>query len=340
MRKILLFCGWGWSASSPLMYTLQRNAKYAHFGYTKNFKYLKTPHLMDGELVFDSDPSVKFIIDKQIEGTWENFKSLEPSSHRMNLTMDLDPLRDFPVDYLKELITGVPTISKFMDFYILFHDHVVSKGYKSVGLSGNTKGFDSSKKDNRSHYYKDSKALELKHFAIGEFQKALLSEFEVKCLFIVRDPIRRAFGQYLNGITRVTHNHSPEGQGYTGYKLPIQFNVLDYLYDIDKCCQVYGSDKVHTVVMEELWEGDGKKELSQFLDHPIEDLWKNLYAPDRGHLVEYDEDIPCQAYGQNLYELTSSMYYEFKKKYQWVYDSWKERYGSLPLYWGEPIKRD
>ena len=38
--KMLLIGGWGWSATSPLVYTLQRNVKYAHFGYTKVFRYL------------------------------------------------------------------------------------------------------------------------------------------------------------------------------------------------------------------------------------------------------------------------------------------------------------
>ena len=328
MRKIILFCGWGWSASSPLIYTFQRKIKYAHFGYTKNFLYLKKPYInQDGELVFTSSSSVPFIIKKQIEGTWENFKSFEPSSHRMNLPQDLEPLRDFPVENLKELITGEPTISKYMNFHIALHDHVVSKGYKSVGNCG------------YKRLYTGPNVSRMRIQATREFQKAIMSEFEVKCLFITRDPIRRAFGQYMNAIQRVTDAYSPEGQEYNRYKLPYQLDVINYLADIDYCCSVYGEENVHVTVMEELWEGDGtaKKELSQFLDHPIDELYKNLYSPDRGHLVEYDKDVPCQAFAQNLYELTSSMYYVLKKKYQWVYDSWKERYGSLPLYWGEPI---
>ena len=178
MRKIILFCGWGWSASSPLIYTLQRKIKYAHFGYTKNFLYLKKPYInQDGELVFTSSSSVPFIIKKQIEGTWENFKSFEPSSHRMNLPQDLEPLRDFPVENLKELITGEPTISKYINFHIALHDHVVSKGYKSVG-------------DCRIGYKAFRKDLR-------EFCKLLMFEFDVKFLFITRDPVRRAYSEFL-----------------------------------------------------------------------------------------------------------------------------------------------
>lgn len=350
MRKALLFCGWCWCASSPLMYTIQRYAKYAHFGLTKNFPYLTTPHLSeDGKLTFDSSPNARFILEKHIEGTWETFKCYEPSSHRMNLREDLEPLKDFSLDHLRKLQTCVPTISNYLDFYIALHDHVITKGYKSVGLCGykalykgisalKKKGHDCAERYNR--YQKDLGISELGEFVITEFQKELLSKFEVKCLFITRDPVRRAFGQYMNAIERVTSQFTPEGQQANyRYKLPYEFNVINYLDDIDYCCEIYGKENVHMTVMEELWEDDGtaRKKLSEFLGHPIDKLWKNLYAPDRGHLVKYDKDVPCQANGQDLYELTPEMYYEFKKKYQHFYDSWEERYGSLPLYWGKPI---
>ena len=298
MRKALLFCGWCWCATSPLVYTLQRKIKYAHFGYTKNFPY--------------PSPQTKFILKKYIEGTWENYKSFEPSSHRMNTTEDLEPLKDFSIDYFKKLVTGVPTISKYIDYMIALHDHVVSKGYKSVGCSESS----------------------------FKYQKALLSKFEVKCLFIVRDPIRRAFGQYMNAIQRVIDQSCPEGSQFNPrYKLPYELNVINYLANIDYCCEIYGKENVHMTVMEELWEDDGtaRKKLSEFLGHPIDKLWKNLYAPDRGHLVKYDKDVPCQAYGQDQKELTPMMYYELLKKYQHVYDMWRERFGSLPMHWGKPI---
>ena len=323
------------------MYTIQRYAKYAHFGLTKNFPYLTTPHLSeDGKLTFDSSPNARFILEKQIEGTWENFRSLEPSSRRMNLREDLEPLKDFSLDHLRKLQTCEPTISNYLDFYIALHDHVITKGYKSVGLCGykvlykgvsalKKKGYDCVERYNR--YQKDLVIGELGEFAITEFQKELLSKFEVKCLFITRDPIRRAFGQYMYSIANAQANYR--------HKLPYEFNVINYLADIDYCCEIYGKENVHMTVMEELWEDDGtaRKKLSEFLGHPIDKLWKNLYAPDRGHLVKYDKDVPCQAYGQDRKELTPMMYYELLKKYQHVYDSWRERFGSLPMHWGKPI---
>ena len=89
--------------------------------------------------------------------------------------------------------------------------------------------------------------------------------------------------------------------------------------------------------MEELWERDGATGLSEFLEHPITNLWKNLYAPDIGHLCKHDDDVPCQGFGQDLLELTPEMYWHFRKKSNHVYEKWKETFGSLPLHWGEPL---
>jgi len=189
-----------------------------------------------------------------------------------------------------------------MDYYHALHDHVISKGYKSVG-------------DGHSGY-------QLHRFP-SLFYQTLLKEFDVKFLMIVRDPVRRAFSEYLYKIQKVSDGRFP--------KLP------DYVSNLHIAYKIFGRDRTDITVMEELWEGTAKKKLSQFLDHPIQKLWKNLYAPDRGHLVEYDKDVPCQAYGQNV-ELTPQIYDHYRKKYDYIYQSWKREFGSLPLHWGKPIE--
>jgi hypothetical protein len=288
--KMLLIGGWGWSATSPLVYTLQRNAKYAHFGYTKVFRYL-------GNVKF----KLARLYKKVSNNTWENHKS-EEDGHRMNLTIDLEPLRDFPLDHFTKLVTGERTISKYVEFYHALYDHVVSKGYKSVG-------------DN----YMD------RRYKIPQDElEVFKSEFDIKVLFIARDPVRRAVSHYL---TKLKEDRQPR-----------QLQVHNYVDVLKSFRKSYGESNVYITVMEELWEGDGAKELSQFLGHPIDNLWKNLYAPDRGHLVQFDKDVPCQAYGQDFLELTPEKYNEIKKQYQHIYDDWEGYYGSLPMYWGQPIE--
>ena len=305
--KMLHMGQWGWSATSPLVYTLQRNAKYAHFGYTKYFAYL--------ELAFNGyqrNP-VKEIYNRVVSGTWENWKSTEAPSHNLNTTQDLEPLRDFPLEHFTKLVTGIPTISKYVDFYSALYDHVSTKGYKSVG-------------DAFSHPNVTSEYIQ-------RFYDTVISEFDVKVLFIARDPVRHAFSKYL------AERQRNEDNNYHSTSLPYKLNITDYIRKIKIYNQRYGEENVHVIVMEELWEDDGtaKKKLSDFLDHPITNLWKNLYAPDRGHLVEYDPDVPCQAYGQNLQVLTDDIYYHYKNKHQHIYDAWENHYGSLPLHWGMPL---
>ena len=297
--KMLIWGGHGWAASSPLVYTLQRNAKYAHFGYTKAWNYFKEQKVGNEEFyhVFN--------------GTWENYKSHEPATHRLNLTVDLEPLRDFSLSHLKKLMEGERTEEKLIDFFHTLYDHVVTKGYKSVS----------------DYNYRA-------HIETGDQEKynqLLISEFDIKVLAIVRDPIRRTFSRYLNNQQKAQSKN---------LKNKRTMKVVDYTKNINYLYKTFGKDKTHITVMEELWEGDGtaKKELSQFLDHPITNLWKNLYAPDRGHLVEYDKDVPCQAYGQHLAELTPEMYYQYRKENDHIYQAWKQEFGSLPLHWGEPIK--
>ena len=303
--KMLLVGGWNHSGTSPLVCTLQRNAKYAHFGYTKQLKYLPS---QDHKI--HTTRSIWEVYKHVLDGTWENYMSDEPGSHRMNETIDYEPLRDFPVSYFTKLMTGERTARKLVDFYHALHDHVLSKGYKSVGDC----------------------YIGWKHRkeSLSELFKTLASEFDVKFLLIARDPIRRSNSYYLFQSQR----HIVDKEICT-----CDLGFPDYIKDLNRAYKLFGKDNVHLIVMEELWEGDGtaKKQLSQFLDHPITDLWKNLYAPDRGHLMRFDRDVPCQAYGQSLEKLTPENYYHYKERYKYIYDSWEDTFGSLPLHWGQPI---
>jgi len=334
--KMLLFCGWGWAASSPLIYTLQRNLNYAHFGYTKYFKILSRPIWKEGELGYKHDRGTNKIYDLYVKGEYENYKSYQPATHRMNLRVDLQPLDDFPLDHFTKIVTGDLSISKYMDFWHALHDHVITKGYKCVGDGYMGRPI-------RKQYY--LAGLRNYYESVIQYTNTLKSEFDVKVLCIARDPVRRAFSHYVHTCSK-TNN----GQNTTNKRrirknkpaiinLPIDLVINDYVHEIN-LIRKYIGDNVYCTVMEELWEGDGVTELSEFLEHPIKksDLWKNLYAPDKGHLVEYDKDVPCQAYGQDLLELTPEIYWHYKNKFNHVYEKWKETFGSLPLHWGEPIE--
>ena len=310
--------GYGFAATSPLTYTLQRKAKYCHVGYTKYFRYL--------EKYFNQISYPDDVVDprgsQQVLGIYQEvltntYESTTPVGHMMNLPEDIEPLRDFPIAHLKFAARGFPSITGYVKYYKALSEHVVSKGYKSVA-------------DLYTPVHFDTPFSRKLYSAINE-------NFDVKIIYITRDPIRRAFSQYLDKVQRVVE------EPYVRYwrellTLPANFPARNYIEDFRFAQEVFGKGNVHMTVMEELWEGDGSAldALSEFLDHPIPELWKNLYSPDRGHLLQSDTNVDCQCHQYKL-ELTPETYWNLKKKYQHHYDHWEYYFGSLPLYWGEPI---
>ena len=325
--------GYGFAATSPLTYTLQRKAKYCHVGYTKYFRYLEKyfNQLSHPDDIVDPKGSqqVLGIYQRVLTQKWhtknhhlsslleKTHESTIPVDHRMNLPEDFEPLRDFPIRHLRSAVRGFPPISGYISYYKALSKHVVSKGYKSV-----------------ADFYTPV------HFDTPFSQKlysAIKENFDVKIIYITRDPIRRAFSQYLDKVQRVVK------EPYVRYwrellTLPANFPARNYVEDFRFAQKVFGSTNVHMTVMEELWEGDGSalEKLSTFLNHPISELWKNLYSPDRGHLLQSDTDVDCQSHQYRM-ELTPDVYSDLKKKYQHHYDHWEYFFGSLPLFWGKPI---
>lgn len=355
--KFLFVGGHAWCASSPMCYTLQRLSKYCHFGYAKSYKYLQgymhypradkyqTGYLPPrngqtnrrGSSILHLGPGTLKWRQSVINGTWENLDTLGQNEeantilHNMNLTEDLEPLRDFSTSHFKKMMTGPPTGTKFLDFHEALYDHVSKRGFKSVG-----------------HYLPIMKKPTP---YVAKFYEQLFDRFDVKEVVIVRDPIRRAWGQYL-ALMQISTNVQLDGMRDERNKnsyhfvphdrvflLPEELRVPNHMLMWQRGERIFGKGNTILIPMEELYEDDGttKKKLSEFLNHPVNDLWTNLYAPDRGHLVPKDNRTPCQYFGQDLMELTPELYMSLKKKYQHIYDYWEEHFGRLPLYWGQPL---
>lgn len=289
---LLLQYGHGWAATSPLAYTLQRLSKYAHSGYGKRSGYLT---LSDPPTVYTRN-IVKLLITNKLENWRSNY------GHMMNLPIDLDPIRDFPKSHLLDLSKVPFTIDKYITFYKELYQHVSKKGYKAVA------------------------DYDVSLDKILLYADELKEHFNLKCIAIVRDPVRRCFAKSL------AKNTYPDIKQYDR-------NYVEYHHAIKAVVP-----DTHLVVMEELWEDDGteKELLSTFLGHRIDNLWTNLYSPDIGHHLTWDLKnnycpVPCQILGQSDYQLTPELYYHYKSQLQQTYDDWIDTFGSLPLHWGKPI---
>lgn len=204
---------------------------------------------------------------------------------------------------MEDIWTPPNTVDKYIKFYECLWDRI-KQDYKSVADYSNQNNI-------------------LSDIFLDTVVPKLLETFDIKVGLIVRDPIRRSW-------SNCSRKYRNKREHFSQYDLSTRYIKL-----YDKFSKYFPT---HIIVMEELWEGDGteKEKLSKFIDYPLGDLYRNLYAPDRGHLQEPDEILRDQ-YSSRKEELTPEIYAYARKKWAYVYDEWEERFGRLPLYWGEPL---
>ena len=308
MKPTLLFiCGWAYAATSPLAYTLQRLAKYAHGGYDKNLQYLRSL-----KNPTTPNPSFRTLYKHILFNTWEGHDYNH--YHNLNKPEDLYQLRGFSKKYISNMVTLPYSLDKYINYYKALYEQVKPHGYKAVA------------------------DYQVTYKSLLPFIPQLQQHFDLKVLLITRDPIRRAVG-----LAKYQHTKYPERNIIHNNKFTDLQNYLRDYIEIYKTLK-HNIPNTHMIVMEDLWEDDGteKELLSTFLGHRIDNLWTNLYSPDTGHLLTWDLETtycptPCQVPGQSCFELTSSYYLELREQYKYYYDSWIEQYGSLPMHWGKPI---
>ena len=301
----LTLSGFTWCATSPLAYTLQRVLKYSHGGYDKSMVYLSCIESQQPDPQWE-----KYSL--HLTDQYENYRYNQ--LHFMNHTIDYDPIRELPKSHLFSLLSPPFTIDKYITFYKQLYDQVSKKGYKAV-----------------ADYH-------LQLTPIFKYSSILKEHFDFKSLLIVRDPIRRAFS---HAISKPKELNLKILNNRVFGNLP----VVDYIKKYKKLKSLIPDAQM--IIMEELWEGDGseKQKLSSYLNHPVDDLWTNLYSPDVGHHLTWDLDNivcpnPCQVLCQSDAILTPEYYNELRDKYSYIYDQWIDEFGSLPLHWGQPVDYD
>ena len=203
---------------------------------------------------------------------------------------------------LKEVWSLPNTIGKYMQYYYDMWD-LVKDEYHSVANFDNIIGELSYDFFDRNHY-------------------TLSSHFNIKVGIIVRDPVRRSWSEETLWDHKFMHYDEPRNWSFSNRYFEIYDKLSKYF-------------TTQFIVMEELWEGDGKEKLSKYLNYPIKNLYRNAYSPDRGHLQDKIPGLMDQCRGQP--ELTEEEYYKGKKVFSNIYDEWIRRFGKLPLYWGEPL---
>ena len=164
--------------------------------------------------------------------------------------------------------------------------------------------------------------------------------FDIKITMIFRDPIRRLFSS-------LNHNPWVDDEDIAKDKNPIKSIKYCVQGDMDinvyyskiyrKFIDVFGEDKVHMIVMEELWSDHRKViDLSDFLDYKINELHENAYYPERGTKAPHYTHLKDQWISDKT-EMNKETYTYCLEHIDHVYSDFAKTFGRIPVTWGEFI---
>lgn len=162
----------------------------------------------------------------------------------------------------------------------------------------------------------------------------LLDNFDVKVTMIFRDPIRRLFSS--SNVNLIVDDNPIETIKYS-----IRFDEVEpnaeYSKIYNKYKNVFGKDKVHMIVMEELWSDYGKMiDLSTFINFPLTKLHENVYFPEMGTKAPHYEFLKDQ-WGSDKVDMDEETYNYCLKHMDHVYSDFAKTFGRIPATWGEYI---
>ena len=316
----MISAGTGWSATTPLWYTLQAANQYLHAGLVKEGEYLpiiaETP----------AQRLKKRLIQRQRFKAYGEptsagvFKFSNRKYNNKGRIPEVDEDLFLTQEEIDTFISRPLSLEKYINYYKRLWETLQENNcpYQAVGDFSNANGW-------------------LPEEFCHKLVDRLSEYFDVKALMIVRDPIRRlwsetnAFWTYKEQSMASTE----EEHHKLFYDYMSKSNQSQYFSLIDKWEKIC---PFHVIIMEQLWEGDEqereKQRLSDFLDYDIKNIHQNVYSPDRGPNAPKYLGLIDQ-WSSDKYWLQDELYNQVKPFFP-IYQQWVDRYGSLPLYWGKP----
>lgn len=315
--QFILSTGTGWSATTPLWYTLQVDNPFLHVGMKKDPGYLdmlrRTP---EERMITDRKnfringrswttknrqwSKIVLQMNKELfeEGAIQTRGGAltEARRHLYFTQKDVDEFSETPLSF-----------EKYLSYYRKHWKYLQENNcpYKAVADFSNSNA-------NLPDWY------------IDEFMPKLQEHFDVKVLMIVRDPIRRLWSEVNSDDQEHFFMRKIQSGDY--------WNYIEIIEKWERVCPI------HVIIMEQLWEGDEqereKQRLSDFLDHDIKKIHENVYCPDKGCHAPHYNGLPDQ-WTSDKYMLQDELYEKVRPLFP-VYQQWVDKYGSLPLYWGKP----
>ena len=323
--KFIIIAGTGFSASTPLWYTLQVQNKFVHGGLNKEDHFLdgiSIPPSLRFKKIINLNKKAKEYTSSQVARLIRNTRTDKFKRKGISYRKRIPEVKNdifFTQEEIDEYKSYPFTLKKYFAYYKRHWKHLQENNcpYQGVGDFSN------------------SNAWLPQEFCYKVVDK-LSDDFDVKVLLIVRDPIRRLWsevgGYWVPESPRQWENIEEYKDLFFDY---VKSGYLHYLRIIEKWERVAPT---HVIIMEQLWEGDEqereKQRLSDFLDYDIKNIHENVYCPDRGTNAPKHLGLKDQ-WSSDKYSLSDELYNQVLPLMP-IYQQWVDRYGSLPLYWGKP----
>ena len=320
--QLLLFGGWGHSASTPFYYTLGLDNKYCHAGHKKETGYLNELENYEflGREMWGSvsDPYERLMTTKKPR--WEVPEVLSRQS-KYNKHSE---------EFIRDWVAPPPSIEKYID-YMLIHYENIKDDYQAVADFANATGW-------------------LREPFLDKYAPILNAVFDIKCIFMCRDPVYRSYSDFSAKFTCNDPSGKllKEGQLYPDMPLEKQYDSIHEMFkgELDKSCTRFYVDfyvkfkkyfNTMQLVMEEFWEPDLRdsqlQRLSNFLGYPITKIHDNVFWPPTTEKYEHLMD----QWGAVEDPITEDLYQYGKNLLFPVYKQWKDEFGVLPDAWGEYV---
>ena len=338
VKPVLFMCiGTGWSASSPLYYTLGDWNRYCHCGIAKENKLLEHIRLynMKGFYALDKKKvAFRRVLHASLRNKVEDekFKEFGLRSRPKQVTFRSKVNKHWDRDYLSELLSQPHTFEKYIDYYKKLWKVIVGDG-KYHAVSDFTV---------QNIYFPEE--------FVKEFANEIRNHFDVKIIITCRDPVRRSWSQnQFRWFQREkTFNCQDPWHSYWQQILAndISFNYEDidsitlYTEGYRRWSEAFGKENVHVTVMEQLWERNGDKwggkeameKLSDFINYKITDMFPNVYVPDMKSKAPKLEYLSDQWMSDQV-DLTYEQEQVARRLMDKAYTEWERVFGSIPKEW-------
>ena len=329
-KPTLCMCvGHGWSATSPLYYTLAHNHKYCHGGHYKENKYLE--HIYHYNRGDESILNAKRFRFRQL------FNGLKRDQEDGSKAMSFGE-RDRPPTVLHTSEVNNHWDSEFVnDFFSLPHTFEKYITYYKTHYEAIKDTYSAVSDFTVNNIYLSAKYVSL-------VARYLKPHFNVKILIIARDPVRRAWSHLqFQWFQKGKHRGCSDPYQLFWQSLMDHQSPTEKTYDLDiislytegfrRWSHAFGRENVHMIVMEELWSStETLSQLSNFLEYEITDLFPNCYVPEMGSKAPHLEYLSDQWMSDQV-DLSEEQLNIARCLMNRAYTNFQTEFGYIPEQW-------